>query len=153
MKGILLAGGSGTRMLPLTASLNKQLLPVYNKPMVYYPLSTLMLAGAREVLVITSPGDRQLFERLLGDGSKLGISIRYAGQERPGGIAEALIIGADYAAAERVALALGDNVFYGAGFADCLDRAGRQQEGATVFACEVEAVSYTHLTLPTICSV
>ncbi|MEE3229503.1 MAG: glucose-1-phosphate thymidylyltransferase RfbA [Planctomycetota bacterium] len=138
MKGILLAGGSGTRMLPLTASLNKQLLPVYNKPMVYYPLSTLMLAGAREVLVITSPGDRQLFERLLGDGSKLGISIRYAAQERPGGIAEALIIGADFAADERVALALGDNVFYGAGFADCLDRAGRQQEGATVFACEVE---------------
>ena len=138
MKGILLAGGSGTRMLPLTASLNKQLLPVYNKPMVYYPLSTLMLAGAREVLVITSPGDRQLFERLLGDGSKLGISIRYAAQERPGGIAEALIIGADFAADERVALALGDNVFYGAGFADCLDRAGRRQEGAAVFACEVE---------------
>ena len=138
MKGILLAGGSGTRMLPLTASLNKQLLPVYNKPMVYYPLSTLMLAGAREVLVITSPGDRQLFECLLGDGSKLGISIRYAAQERPGGIAEALIIGADFAADERVALALGDNVFYGAGFADCLDRAGRRQEGATVFACEVE---------------
>ena len=138
MKGILLAGGSGTRMLPLTASLNKQLLPVYNKPMVYYPLSTLMLAGTREVLVITSPGDRQLFERLLGDGSKLGISIRYAAQERPGGIAEALIIGADFAADERVALALGDNVFYGAGFADCLDRAGRRQEGAAVFACEVE---------------
>ncbi|MCH2585595.1 MAG: NTP transferase domain-containing protein, partial [Planctomycetes bacterium] len=138
MKGILLAGGSGTRMLPLTASLNKQLLPVYNKPMVYYPLSTLMLAGAREVLVITSPGDRQLFERLLGDGSKLGISIRYAAQERPGGIAEALIIGADFAADERVALALGDNVFYGAGFADCIDRAGKRQEGATVFTCEVE---------------
>ena len=138
MKGILLAGGSGTRMLPLTASLNKQLLPVYNKPLVYYPLSTLMLAGVREVLVITSPGDRQLFERLLGDGSKLGISIRYAAQERPGGIAEALIIGADFAANERVALALGDNVFYGAGFADCLDRAGRRQEGATVFVCEVE---------------
>ena len=138
MKGILLAGGSGTRMLPLTASLNKQLLPVYNKPLVYYPLSTLMLAGVREVLVITSPGDRQLFERLLGDGSKLGISIRYAAQERPGGIAEALIIGADFAADERVALALGDNVFYGAGFADCLDRAGRRQEGAAVFACEVE---------------
>ena len=92
MKGILLAGGSGTRMLPLTASLNKQLLPVYNKPMVYYPLSTLMLAGAREVLVITSPGDRQLFERLLGDGSRLGISIRYAAQERPGGIAELSLI-------------------------------------------------------------
>ena len=88
--------------------------------------------------MITSPGDRQLFERLLGDGSKLGISIRYAAQERPGGIAEALIIGADYAADERVALALGDNVFYGAGFADCLDRAGRRQEGAAVFACEVE---------------
>ena len=138
MKGILLAGGSGTRMLPLTASLNKQLLPVYNKPLVYYPLSTLMLAGVREVLVITSPGDRQLFERLLGDGSKLGISIRYAAQEQPGGIAEALIIGADFAADERVALALGDNVFYGAGFADCLDRAGRRQEGAAVFACEVE---------------
>jgi len=138
MKGILLAGGSGTRMLPLTASLNKQLLPVYNKPLVYYPLSTLMLAGVREVLVITAPGDRQLFERLLGDGSKLGISIRYAAQERPGGIAEALIIGADFAADERVALALGDNVFYGAGFADCLDRAGRRQEGAAVFACEVE---------------
>ena len=138
MKGILLAGGSGTRMLPLTASLNKQLLPVYNKPMVYYPLSTLMLAGAREVLVITSPGDRQLFERLMGDGSRLGISIRYAAQERPGGIAEALIIGADFAADERVALALGDNVFYGAGFADFIDRAGRRQEGATVFACEVE---------------
>jgi len=137
MKGILLAGGSGTRMLPLTAALNKQLLPVYNKPMIYYPLANLMLAGAREILLITSPDDQQVFQDLLGDGSKLGITIQYAPQEQPRGIAEALLIGADFTGDGQVALALGDNVFYGAGFAACLEKAGEPQEGATVFACAV----------------
>ena len=138
MKGILLAGGSGTRMRPLSTIINKQLLPVYNKPMIYYPLANLMLAGIRDILVITSPDDSELFQRLFSDGSRLGISIRHAVQERPRGIAEALIIGADFVEGGRVALALGDNVFYGAGFAGCIERACGQKEGATVFACEVE---------------
>ena len=138
MKGILLAGGSGTRMRPLSTIINKQLLPVYNKPMIYYPLANLMLAGIREILVITSPEDSELFQRLFSDGSKLGVSISHAVQESPRGIAEALIIGADFAEGQRVALALGDNVFYGAGFAGCIERACERKEGATVFACAVE---------------
>ena len=138
MKGILLAGGSGSRMKPLSTALNKQLLAVYNKPLVYYPLANLMRAGIREVLLITSPSHSASFQQLLGDGSQLGISISHTVQEEPRGIAEALIIGADFSGAGGVALALGDNVFYGEGFASCLENAAARQEGATVFACEVE---------------
>ncbi|MEC8895172.1 MAG: glucose-1-phosphate thymidylyltransferase RfbA [Planctomycetota bacterium] len=138
MKGILLAGGSGSRMKPLSTALNKQLLAVYNKPLVYYPLANLMRAGIREVLLITSPSHSASFQQLLGDGSQLGISISHTVQEQPRGIAEALIIGADFSGAGGVALALGDNVFYGEGFASCLENAAARQEGATVFACEVE---------------
>lgn len=138
MKGILLAGGTGSRMKPLSTVMNKQLLPVYNKPLIYYPLANLMLAGCRDVLLVTSPGDSESFERLLGDGSQLGISITHAVQERPRGIAEALIIAAEFSGAGRVALALGDNVFYGNGFAGCVESAVGRSEGATVFACEVE---------------
>ena len=138
MKGILLAGGSGSRMKPLSTALNKQLLAVYNKPLIYYPLANLMRAGIREILLITSPSHSASFQQLLGDGSQLGISISHTVQEQPRGIAEALIIGADFAGAGGVALALGDNVFYGAGFASCLENAAARQEGATVFACEVE---------------
>ena len=138
MKGILLAGGSGSRMKPLSTALNKQLLAVYNKPLVYYPLANLMRAGIREVLLITSPSHSASFQQLLGDGSQLGISISHTVQEEPRGIAEALIIGADFVGAGGVALALGDNVFYGEGFASCLENAAARQDGATVFACEVE---------------
>ena len=138
MKGILLAGGSGSRMKPLSTALNKQLLAVYNKPLVYYPLANLMRAGIREVLLITSPSHSASFQQLLGDGSQLGISISHTVQEQPRGIAEALIIGADFSGAGGVALALGDNVFYGEGFASCLENAAARQEGATVIACEVE---------------
>ena len=138
MKGILLAGGSGSRMKPLSTALNKQLLAVYNKPLIYYPLANLMRAGIREILLITSPSHSASFQQLLGDGSQLGISISHTVQEQPRGIAEALIIGADFSGAGGVALALGDNVFYGAGFASCLENAAARQEGATVFACEVE---------------
>ena len=138
MKGILLAGGSGSRMKPLSTALNKQLLAVYNKPLIYYPLANLMRAGIREVLLITSPSHSASFQQLLGDGSQLGISISHTVQEEPRGIAEALIIGADFSGTGGVALALGDNVFYGEGFASCLENAAARPEGATVFACEVE---------------
>ena len=138
MKGILLAGGSGSRMKPLSTAMNKQLLAVYNKPLIYYPLANLMRAGIREVLLITSPSHSASFQQLLGDGSQLGISISHSVQEQPRGIAEALIIGADFAGTDRVALALGDNVFYGASFAGCIENATGREEGATVFACEVE---------------
>ena len=138
MKGILLAGGSGSRMKPLSTATNKQLLAVYNKPLIYYPLANLMQAGIREILLITSPAHSAGFKQLLGDGSQLGISISHAVQEQPRGIAEALIIGADFCGTEGVALALGDNVFYGAGFAGSLKNAAGRSEGATVFACAVE---------------
>jgi glucose-1-phosphate thymidylyltransferase len=138
MKGILLAGGSGSRMKPLSTATNKQLLAVYNKPLVYYPLANLMRAGIREILLITSPSHSAGFQQLLGDGSQLGISVTHAVQEQPRGIAEALIIGADFTGTEGVALALGDNVFYGAAFAGCIENAASREEGATVFACEVE---------------
>ena len=138
MKGILLAGGSGSRMKPLSTATNKQLLAVYNKPLVYYPLANLMRAGIREILLITSPSHSAGFQQLLGDGSQLGISVTHAVQEQPRGIAEALIIGADFTGTDGVALALGDNVFYGAGFAGCIENAASREEGATVFACEVE---------------
>jgi glucose-1-phosphate thymidylyltransferase len=133
MKGIILAGGSGTRLYPVTQVVCKQLLPVYDKPMIYYPLSTLMLAGIRDILIISTPEDTPVFERVLGDGSKFGMKFTYAVQNKPRGLADAFIVGADFIGNDRVCLVLGDNIFYGNGLSELLRNAVKHEDGATVF--------------------
>ncbi|PMM98512.1 glucose-1-phosphate thymidylyltransferase [Vibrio splendidus] len=138
MKGIVLAGGSGTRLYPLTRSVSKQLLPVYDKPMVFYPISTLMLAGIKDILIITTPEDNAGFKRLLGDGSDIGVKLDYAIQPSPDGLAQALIIGEEFIGDDRVCLVLGDNIFYGQSFSKTLQSAASRESGATVFGYQVK---------------
>lgn len=137
MKGIILAGGSGTRLYPITKAISKQLVPVYDKPMIYYPLSTMMLAGIQEILLISTPRDISRFEDLLGDGSQLGISISYKVQEKPNGLAEAFVVGADFIGKDSVCLVLGDNIYYGSGLSELVQRSAQKQTGATVFGYQV----------------
>jgi glucose-1-phosphate thymidylyltransferase len=138
MKGIILAGGSGTRLYPLTRGVSKQLLPVYDKPMIYYPMSTLMLAGIRDILVITTPADSEGFKRLLGDGSDFGINLTYAVQSSPDGLAQAFLIGEEFIGKDSVCLVLGDNIFYGQSFSKTLKNAANRESGATVFGYQVK---------------